>query len=195
MHSKISSLSKSVIHECPPNSEIRAFVQLEHRGMKCTFVAASEKEKVCACNIPTWRDCFLHKVLAVTVLSWDTGSDQGFWTLALHLTYMQTKICFCKKDVVLWDKKTQPNQPKLLQAMEEVMEMYKRLRRMWYQISSPDLAEETYSSAISDSLLGLGIKKRKKEKSMSEEINPCHHSPLCFPFTLYEEGSPSLCAK
>lgn len=25
--------------------------------------------------------------------------------------------------------------------------------------------------------------------------NPWHHSPLCFPFTLYEEGSPSLCAK
>lgn len=67
-----------------------------------------ERERECVCNMPTSRDCFLHKVLEVTVCAWDTGSDQGFWTLALHLIYLQTVICFCKKDGMLWDKKS-PN--------------------------------------------------------------------------------------
>lgn len=35
----------------------------------------------------------------------------------------------------------------------------------------------------------------KEEKTVCVWGNPCHHSPLCFPFRFYEEGSPSLCAK
>lgn len=46
---------------------------------------------------------------------------------------------------------------------------------------------------LAQTLLGLGIKKRKKGK-LCVRGNPWHHSPLCFPFTLYGEGSPSLWA-
>lgn len=123
---------ESVIHKCPPNSEIRAFVQLEHRGMKCTFVTASEKGCVYAVCLHQ-EIVFFTKCYQCLCCPWDTGSDQGFWTLALHLRCLQTEMCFCKKDGMLWDKIIpQPNQPKSLQAVEQVIEMYKRLWRMWH---------------------------------------------------------------
>lgn len=63
-----------------PNKQLtkRDFVQLEHRGMKCTFVRASERPSVR--NVPVPRDCFLHRVLAVTVLSLGhrEGATDGF---------------------------------------------------------------------------------------------------------------------
>lgn len=49
---------------------------------------------------------------------------------------------------------------------------------------------------LSQTLLGLGIKKSMgRRKKPWVRGNPCHQSPLCFPFRFYEEASPSLCAK
>lgn len=33
------------------------------------YICNSESVNVCVCNVPIPRDCFFHKVLAVTVLS------------------------------------------------------------------------------------------------------------------------------
>lgn len=65
------------------------------------------------------------------------------------------------------------------------------------QMSSADPAEETYSGeegvvAISGSVLGLGIKNSMGRKEKLSERNPSLHSPLCFPFRLYQEER-SLC--
>lgn len=121
---------KSVIHKCPPNSKIRAFVQLEHRGMKCTFVTASEKECVYAICLHQGI-VFFTKCCSDCAVPGTQGMTKGFGhchcishTCKLNSVSAKKMGCHGIKNP----------QPKSLQAMEEVIETSnnRRLWRMWH---------------------------------------------------------------
>lgn len=102
---------KSVIHKCPPNRKIRAFVQLEHRGMKCTFVTASEKkrESVCMQYAYTKRWFSSQSVSSDCAVPGTQGMTKGFgnWHCISHICKL--KSVSAKQMGCYGIKKNKPN--------------------------------------------------------------------------------------
>lgn len=147
--------------------------------------------------MPTPRDCFFHKVLAVTVLS--LGHRE--WPRHCIFHTCKLKSVSAKKMGCYGIKTPQPNQPKSLQAMEEVIETYTEGyggcdTRLVAQILLKKPAQRKKMQLLSQTLCwDLASRRAWEEGKNCVWGNLYHHSPLCFPFRFYVEGSPSFCAK